>query len=368
MTVLRLLFLIELWGLFACVWGDWSPVPIGTFARTTPANLAGTCVNKGIERDIEDAKLLVGHAIDVIAPMIAGTVQRDQAWINRFDMAKAMFHIEYIVVPGKKNPNEERLKVSRGLGILREATHRYKVTQSRLQNGPSRSGRRFILQCGDADLKWATKLGDLRYIGKDAGKSLMEKVRLTEYPGLFFARSWSPVIKAGKNPDKSPNYAWDYKKAIYLIGGQGSTRRSFCESIGDAASWQTERFRDQFDGSSSSLVLCYTYFRLKGLAAAQQMQTQVGGDLDKLTTRGGVLVHEFMHITTNNIVTDKLISVDGVMDKAYGFRRCYALAKAERNQRLEANRALLNADVYRLFAEGVYFNEVNWLREREQDC
>lgn len=112
--------LVALCVLPASVWGL-TAEPIGRIAVTAPRGKRGSCVGQGIERDIEDAKELVDHAIGVIEPMLSNTPQKDGPWINRYDMAMAMFGIEYIVVPAKKAGGEPRLKISRGMGYLEEA-------------------------------------------------------------------------------------------------------------------------------------------------------------------------------------------------------------------------------------------------------
>lgn len=110
----RLLFLIGLWGFLSSVWA-WSEVAIGRFLITAPQQLPGSCVDKGIENDLQNTITLVDHAIGVIEPLLTMSVQRDDDWINRLDMAKAMFGIDYTTLPNG------RLEVVKGRSILREA-------------------------------------------------------------------------------------------------------------------------------------------------------------------------------------------------------------------------------------------------------
>lgn len=157
-----------------------------------------------------------------------------------------------------------------------------------------------ILQCGDGGIKWATTLGDLGYV-KDSQKSLTSLLRLNNYPGLFFSKIWSPQTKVGKNKDKTPIYGWDWKTAYFLKGGVGSRSRSFCESMGQTASYERGATRHTFDATESMLVLCPGYFRAMSLRSAARMQMEAEGYLDQLVTRSGIELHELMHITTNNI-------------------------------------------------------------------
>lgn len=110
------------------------------------------------------------------------------------------------------------------------------------------------------------------------------------------------------------------------------------------------------------------------------MQHRVRQDLDELTTRGGILLHESLHVITHNIskqhcqilegdsllikflVTDQLIEWGSPRqpEKAYEFDKCSALAQAEKARGGRAH--LFNADGYRIFAEGIHAIEVNWVR------
>ncbi|KAJ5593954.1 uncharacterized protein N7459_000162 [Penicillium hispanicum] len=337
---IRLLLVWCLPMIFAPTNGD---VLVGSMFRSIPRGIAGSCMDYDFDITTREIEHLLDKAIWVLN-QLSQPVPFDELWVRRLNMAAAMFGIEY----------------------ARKADYNY-ARDSLLD--ARRDDSRWKVECGDADLKWATTLGDLGYTKKKSTTpdptSLVDTVAkyrnrgaidIRILPGLFFSKYWSP--------QKDGHY--EYKKALYLKSegseGQNPTRARFCATAGHPAAvtlWSSE-WNSML--AKNLIVFCGPFLRALNLLQAKQTQMSVC-DMDDAMTRAGIVLHELMHISSHLLareppnIDDQDIIVNGQTEKVYYFQNCVDLAQ------MSSSRALRNADNFRLFAEGVFLDERDWWPE-----
>ncbi|KAJ5161229.1 hypothetical protein N7492_006621 [Penicillium capsulatum] len=334
-------FLLQIWAFSALVWSfphhelkprEDTQAEAEKYFKIMKPRLPGRCEGDFVETMVGDANALIDDAIMALGVLLLQEIPNNPQFMTWADKAADIWGSRHV-------QDEESLRLADGQQALKKALNNFKLAREYLDS------KSIILTCGDSQWKWARTLreaeipthpGDIW--NADTSIAQFYNLPVAQYPGLWF----NPFLQ---------NYASEIPQNLDANGMPGRT--SFCNKGQRATDATPAKGYDLGKAvhHAHAIVICDVTLdpqfteSLADVVDKESISPRTTQHVDIYNVAGVTLVHEIMHIISDQIIDQLVTEANGETIRAYGWDMCVRV--------MQSGKALYNADSYALFALAV---------------